>query len=186
MHESFDDALKDLEAALDVRPSAAFGAAVRERVATVAATNPRSRFRMFATAGALASLAIASAVLFAPRPEPRPAPAIALNPAVALRTTRIPSTPPPAEQEKVNRRRDVTLRRSSETLVDAGGVLVPSDQLVALTGFLGRHRMDHANVPGALIGAEGPLPELKPVEIRPIAIQPLPDLTGDIDNRRRP
>jgi len=191
MHdESVDEALKDLAVALEVRPSSEFAAGVWGKLEDQP-VGAGIRTRWLWLGGAVAAAAvIAAGVWTSPRP---------LTPtdsAVFQATSRpaVESINGQQVQRVVERPRkafghaSIAVARASDG--QAVEVLVPPDQAIALRRLLGSLRGGYPSLPAealavvetaGLIGELGPIeiPQIKPVQIPLIKIEPLAALSNE-------
>jgi hypothetical protein len=172
--QQFDDPLKDLEAALAVEPSPAFAARVRARV-----TGPRNRRAWLGWQGLAAAAIVALAVVGAGLWR------ASISDVRTLRTVAVVAEVPAASgvasaavvaksiaSVKVL---PVATSRPSAGHAPSPEVLVPPDQAIAVNRFLAGLR----ELKTARLAAEAPvvvleeLPQITPVRIEPIRIDPL-------------
>jgi hypothetical protein len=184
------DALKDLAAALDVAPSPAFAARVRERVADQAPGARRWALWLALAAGGTVAAAVLVASVVWSRPDRNTPPVQRVAHDVVLPAAPGVQAGAPGLQARGD---DSSLRdpspgpgpgllrsvvRVREPEVDVVEVIVPPDQAVAIRKWLQHLRTTRAAAPAGLEARASadiePLPELKLLEIPLLAIEPLP------------
>jgi hypothetical protein len=189
-----DDALRDLRDALSLEPAPGFAARVRAQVEQERADRRLRRWHLWSVVALPAAAALAIFVALRPSDHQTPtaagrsasvAPPIVQVPAAAASAGPRIAAPAlaPSRPERPNR------PRGGAVMTAAAGsrpreleVLVPDDQRIALMRLLAALREGRAVVPpGSPIVDEvtGELLVPAPIELRPIAVDPLPGTPDD-------
>lgn len=180
MHdESIDDALKELEAALEVRPSPEMVARIRCEVGREIPGVPRFTVPWVAGLAAVGIIVVTSGLWLARRPATTEAPpntASAIPPPPVEGFVVRPSGTPPLSRRGDRAR---TLHRAEDA--------ASTDQSIALTRLLAAIRTGRVSVPPEMLvrfQAAEPLPEIRPIEIPLIRVDPLIAPPDDGGQRR--